>query len=240
MFKVLFSTKWIVLTLIVLIAIPAFKELSDWQYRRLVTRQDFNESVKSSLAKPVTSFELIAPYGNLADLKDEWRPITATGKFLEDQQYFLRKRSLDSQPGLWVVTPFKLVSGQIITVVRGWTPAAKSASETPALTKLPNENYEIYGRLRLIGTQDKAEPADLPIGQRINLNPEFGLAYLELTSSIPTITNNQITSLPAPKLTEGPHRSYAIQWLIFIVMLVGGYAILLWNDLFNRRELPIV
>jgi cytochrome oxidase assembly protein ShyY1 len=139
-----------------------------------------------------------------------------------------------------VVTPFKLTSGEVITVVRGWTPAAKSALDTPKLNPAPEQQLEINGRLRLFNIRDLTEPSDLPIGQRIGINPEYGLAYLELTSTNPDISSDEITYLPPPALTEGPHRSYAIQWLIFIAMLIGGYLILLRNDLVNRSKLPTV
>jgi cytochrome oxidase assembly protein ShyY1 len=80
----------------------------------------------------------------------------------------------------------------------------------------------------------------LPDGQRIGFDPQFGTAYIQLVKAEPNLSNPEITTLPQPKLTEGTHRSYAIQWLIFIAMLIIGYVILLRNDLINRDKLPIV
>lgn len=230
MFKFLLSPKWLILTLVAVILLPTFKSLSDWQYRRLAQRQAHNSVVINAKQQPATSFESLTSNGSLGNPNDEWRTVTATGNFLQDQTYLLRKRSLDSEAGLWVVTPFKLLNGNVITVVRGWTPAAASAKETPTLSPLPTEQVALTGRMRLMSATPSPEPSDLPARQRLWLNPDLGTAYLELVSSEPELNTPEITLLPAPELSEGNHHSYAIQWLLFAAMLVIGYAVLLRTD----------
>lgn len=237
MFKFLLTPKWIALTLAVIVLIPTFKALSDWQWSRFNNRQNLNNSVIESQQKPTVPFTELAPNGELANSNDQWRSVSASGKFILQEQYLVRKKSLDSDPGLWVVTPFKLDNGQVITVVRGWTAAAASAQLSPTLSEIPNSNFDLTGRLRQITLPIKAEPTDLPDGQRVAVDPKYGTAYLELISASPALNTPEIITLPGPKLTEGTHRSYAIQWIIFIVMLVGGYAVLVRNELINRRKL---
>lgn len=240
MLKLLITPKWIALTLVVLVLIPTFKSLSDWQWRRLHLRQDYNAQIASATKKSAVDFETLAPNGELSDPKSVWQTVKATGNFVVDEQYLVRKKSLDSEAGLWVATPFKLISGQTITVVRGWTAAGASATESPNLSELTTAQVELVGRLRQIASPIPAEPADLPQGQRIAIDPRYGMAYLELVSSKPKLANPEVLPLPLPTLSEGSHRSYAIQWMIFIVMLIAGYLILLRNDLVQRRELPRV
>lgn len=237
MFKFLLTPKWIALTLAVIVLIPTFKALSDWQWNRFNNRQNLNNSVIDSQQKPSVPFIELAPTGELISTTDQWRSVTATGQFIANEQYLIRKKSLDSDPGLWVVTPFRLDTGQVITVVRGWTAAAASAQLSPDLTPLPNTKFELSGRLRQITLPIKAEPNDLPPGQRVGIDPKYGTAYLELVSANPALQTPEILTLPGPKLSEGTHRSYAIQWIIFIVMLVGGYGVLIRNELVNRRKL---
>lgn len=237
MFKFLLTPKWIALTLAVIVLIPTFKALSDWQWSRFNNRQNLNNSVSDSQQKPTVPFTELAPNGELTASTDQWRTVSATGMFISTEQYLVRKKSLDSDPGLWVVTPFQLDSGQIITVVRGWTAAAASAQMSPTLSDIPNSKYELTGRLRQITLPIKPEPKDIPSGQRVGIDPKYGTAYLELTSVSPAIDAPEVVTLPGPKLTEGTHRSYAIQWIIFIVMLVGGYGVLVRNELVNRRKL---
>lgn len=240
MFKLLFTKKWIALTIAVIVLIPAFKSLSDWQYRRLDTRLAYNATVLNSEAAPTVEFIKIAPEGNLENSSDLWRTVTATGNFLPTEQYFVRKKSLDSEAGLWVVTPFQLLTGEKITVVRGWTAAGSSAQVNPQLSQVTQTQVQLTGRLRQISPLNVDEPSDIPAGQRVGIDPKYGTAYLELISANPPLENAEITLLPPPKVTEGTHRSYAIQWRIFAVMLIIGYVILFRNDLIERRKLPVV
>ena len=240
MFKVLFSKKWIALSLIVLILNPVFKSLSDWQYRRLASRQEFNAQIINAQKLPSSEFTSIAKNGIIQSPTDLWRTVTATGSYIVEEQYLLRKRSLESEAGLWVVTPFKTIDGQVITVVRGWTAAGASATQNPELSSLTTQQVTLTGRLREISPKNVVEPTDLPSGQRMGINPKYGEAYLELVSSNPELDNPEIVNLPMPTLTDGPHHSYALQWLLFMVMLDGGYLILLRNDLIERRKLTVV
>lgn len=240
MFEVLITKKWISLTLIVLILNPAFKSLSDWQYRRLATRQEFNAQIINAQKLPASEFSSIAPNGQIQNQTDLWRTVTAVGSFLVSEQYLLRKRSLESEAGLWVVTPFRTVDGEVITVVRGWTAAGASATENPKLSAITTDQISLTGRLREITPKYFDEPGDLPTGQRMGIDPKYGDAYLELVSSSPQLNSPEIVHLPMPTLTDGPHHSYALQWLLFIVMLDGGYLILLRNDLIERRKLTVV
>ena len=240
MLKLLLTKKWIGLTIAVIILIPTFESLSDWQYRRLEARLAYNAAVINSEKSPVVPFVQLAPKGELLTETDVWRNVSAVGTFLPNEQYLVRKKSLDSEAGLWVVTPFVLTDGTKITVVRGWTAAGASAQESPQLSPVTTEQVELVGRLRQISPQNLAEPNDIPAGQRVGIDPKYGTAYLELISANPPLSNSEIRTLPAPTLTEGTHRSYAIQWQIFAVMLVGGYLILFRQDLIERRKLPVV
>lgn len=240
MIKLFLTKKWIGLTIAVIILIPTFKSLSDWQYRRLDARLSYNATVINSEKSPVVPFTKLAPQGELITKTDIWRTVSAVGSFLPNEQYLVRKKSLDSEAGLWVVTPFALTDGTKITVVRGWTAAGASAQESPQLSPVTSEQVELVGRLRQINSQNQAEPDDIPSGQRVGIDPKYGTAYLELISANPPLSNSEVITLPAPTLTEGTHRSYAIQWRIFAVMLVGGYLILFRQDLIERRKLPVV
>ncbi len=240
MLKLFFTKKWLTLTLITIILIPSFKSLSDWQYRRLDARLSYNATIVNSETAAAVPFMQLAPQGQLQNESDIWRTVTASGNFLLEEQYLVRKKSLDSEAGLWVVTPFVLSDGTKITVVRGWTAAGSSAQVSPELTQVSNERYDLTGRLRVISPANVIEPSDLPVGQRVGINPEYGDAYLELITASPKLNTPEVIPLPAPTLTEGTHRSYAIQWRIFAVMLIIGYAILFRNDLVDRRKLPIV
>jgi cytochrome oxidase assembly protein ShyY1 len=85
---------------------------------------------------------------------------------------------------------------------------------------------------------------DLPTGQVDGVHPDEVLkrsvhisnAYLELTASSPQSTTSDLQSIPAPEITEGPHRSYALQWIFFAIMTLIGWGVLVRKELQNRDE----
>jgi len=48
--------------------------------------------------------------------------------------------------------------------------------------------------------------------------------YIQVNES--SINLEPISFLPKPKLSSGPHFSYAIQWIIFAILLPVGWVIL--------------
>jgi cytochrome oxidase assembly protein ShyY1 len=64
-------------------------------------------------------------------------------------------------------------------------------------------------------------------------------AYVEMTASRPESKTSDIRTLPAPEVTEGAHRSYAIQWLFFEIMTVIGWIILVRNELKEQRKISL-
>ena len=42
--------------------------------------------------------------------------------------------------------------------------------------------------------------------------------------------DNQVAIIPLPELSNGPHFSYAIQWILFALMLPIGWYVLLKNE----------
>ena len=128
-------------------------------------------------------------------------------------------------------------------VNRGWTPAANSAVDSPTLAQIPSGEVEVLGRVREVRPRDGVAPADLPLGQVDQIIPTeinssgntIGNIYLEMTASRPESRTSEIRELPAPEITEGPHRSYAVQWILFAIMTVIGWVILVRNEVKVQR-----
>jgi cytochrome oxidase assembly protein ShyY1 len=64
-------------------------------------------------------------------------------------------------------------------------------------------------------------------------------AYVEMTASEPESLTSEIRTLPAPEVTEGAHRSYAIQWIFFEIMTVIGWVILVRNEVKEQRKAAV-
>ena len=230
--------------------LPAFQALSNWQWHRLQDRQAANVLIQEQIDKePVAIDELVVTVNGATTVPDDfqWRTIEMTGVWQTENQVLVRKKSLESDLGLWVVTPLELVDGTIVMVNRGWTAAANSAVDSPVVADVPTGTIEVLGRLREVIPRTKPGPTDLPAGQvdriiplEIVDSPEtLSNAYVEMTASRPESKSSDIRTLPAPEVTEGAHRSYAIQWLFFEIMTVIGWIILVRNELKEQRKVTL-
>jgi len=133
--------------------LPAFQALSNWQWHRLQDRQAANVLIQEQIDKePVAIDELIVTADGATTVPNDfqWRTIEMTGVWQTENQVLVRKKSLESDLGLWVVTPLELVDGTIVMVNRGWTAAANSAVDSPVVAEVPTGTIEVLGRLREI------------------------------------------------------------------------------------------
>jgi cytochrome oxidase assembly protein ShyY1 len=230
--------------------LPAFQALSNWQWHRLQDRQVVNAEIQAQINKePIPITELIVDIDGAKSVPEDsqWRTVEITGVWLQDNQVLVRKKSLESDLGLWVVTPLQLADGTIVMINRGWTAAANSAVDSPVVSDVPVGTIEVLGRLRDVTERTKPAPTDLPEGQVDRIVPTeivdspdtLTNAYVEMTASRPESRSTEIRSLPAPEVTEGAHRSYAIQWIFFEIMTVIGWIILVRNEVKEQRKTAV-
>jgi cytochrome oxidase assembly protein ShyY1 len=230
--------------------LPAFQALSNWQWHRLQDRQIVNAEIQAQINKePIPITELIVDADGAKSVPEDsqWRTVEITGVWLQDNQVLVRKKSLESDLGLWVVTPLQLSDGTIVMINRGWTAAANSAVDSPVVSDVPIGTIEVLGRLRDVTERTKPAPTDLPEGQVDRIVPTeivdspdtLTNAYVEMTASRPESRTSEIRSLPAPEVTEGAHRSYAIQWIFFEIMTVIGWIILVRNEVKEQRKAAV-
>jgi cytochrome oxidase assembly protein ShyY1 len=249
-YKFLLTPRWIAITLVCIFMLPAFQALSNWQWHRLQDRQVVNAEIQAQINRePVPISDLIVEVDGAKSAPEDsqWRTVELTGVWLEDSQVLVRKKSLESDLGLWVVTPLQLSDGTIVMINRGWTAAANSAVDSPVVSDVPVGTIEVLGRLRDVAERTKPAPTDLPEGQVDRIVPTeivdspdtLTNAYVEMTASRPESRTSEIRSLPAPEVTEGAHRSYAIQWIFFEIMTVIGWIILVRNEVKEQSKTAV-
>jgi len=228
--------------------LPAFQALSNWQWHRLSARQQYNVQIQEQIDKePIDVSEVMSTSNQTIEVDDhtQWRTVKLIGQWLPTDQVLVRKKSLESNLGLWVVTPFRLVDGTIVMVNRGWTAAANSAIDSPVVGQVPAGEIEVLGRIREVEVRSKPAPTDLPRGQVDRIIPmeivasekTLTNAYVEMTASRPESKTAEIRALPEPEVTEGAHRSYALQWMFFEIMTVIGWSVLVRNEFKEQRKL---
>ncbi len=229
MFKNLTKPRWIALTAFLLIMIYLFIRLSDWQFDRYNTRIQNNEITTTALnSEPIKLTDL----SQVSELKD-WQKVSLKGEFMDSDAKLLRRQYLESSLGFWVITPLKLDNDQVILVNRGWIPIAESSTSQQEIPSSPQGDVTIIGYVQTL-KDTRSEPEDLPLNQINHLNSTnfssqpLSTSYLQLASMTPM--DNQVAIIPLPELSNGPHFSYAIQWILFALMLPIGWYVLLKNE----------
>jgi len=241
MIQKMFSRKWILTTLLVLLGTAVCVRLGIWQLDRLEGRRAFNAQVLTNRALPALDLDQEHPNDPRAM---EWRPVRATGRYDFENQIALRNQIYLGQVGYHLITPLLLTNsapatgGEAVLVDRGWIPAA--GNSTPADWRKYDEpgQVTVSGQIRVgqakpaLGGVADVLPEDhgrLAVWNNLDLGPISGQSpYPVLPMFIQPDpqagdTLPPIPSQPELDLTEGPHMGYALQWFTFAVILFAGY-----------------
>ena len=241
MYRFLLRPKWIILHVVVLALVVTMINLGLWQLRRLGERQDFNNEVRTQLAlDPVPLDSVLAPATDPSTV--EWRRATLTGTYEAGAQVLIRDRSLNTIAGFNVVTPLRLSDGSFVVVVRGWVPGDTTAAPSP-----PTGTVQLEGRLRVGQVRrrswEKADPAEgvLDKMNRVDIaridqqvDGDARPMYVEVVTSNPA--DESVTAIPAPELSDGPHLSYTVQWFLFTLAALAGWAIAVRRHVLGERK----
>jgi cytochrome oxidase assembly protein ShyY1 len=244
---------WLALTAaVVLFAVACFTLLAPWQFRRDDERQARNDAVAESFHSPPVPLEQLLP-DPTAEPPDlhEWRQVTLTGSYLADAEAVARLRTVQGEPAFEVLTPFRLSSGTVVLVDRGFVRPARGnpgggpgngrGNQVPDYAEPPAGEVTVTGRLRRDEVDSERREAfdegghrqvyavdSATVGRAAGLTIRPG--YVQLNSGQPGV----LGALPLPRLDAGPHLSYALQWLAFGVMALIGWFLLMRREAAER------
>ena len=231
--------RWLALGFLVLLVVPSFALLSRWQLHRLDEQRAANAVIEHNAAQaPVPVDTVMTAGASPASVGDSaaWRPVTATGHYDVAGQALVRKRPYEGANGFWVATPFVTTSGSVLVVNRGWLEASGGAGAVQDVPPPPAGEVTLVGRVQPSQDAPDPQPGDLPDGQVTDLDvglvtgtAEAYPGYVDLVSSDPAQAGG-LVPWPMPDLSEGNHLSYAMQWIVFAAIAVGGFVLLV------RRE----
>ncbi len=233
----LFSRRWFLTTLLVLVGVGVLARLGIWQLDRLEARRAFNARVSTQEAAPIlvlNSTSLGDP-GQMESLKGmEYRAVTVQGEYDFSHQVALRNQSWGNEWGVHLLTPLQIAgSEQSILVDRGWIPAEAFKSGDWSAYDEPGE-VTVHGIVRASQSKPDFGKKNDPEGvlqawnfanvERIQAQTPYGLlpVYIQQAPD-PAWTSLPYRSLPEVELTEGPHMGYALQWFSFAALLGVGY-----------------
>ena len=231
--------RWLALGFLVLVIVPSFVLLSRWQLHRLDERRQANAVIAANAQQaPVPVGTVLTPGAPASSVTDSvtWRQVSATGHYDASGQVLVRKRPFEGANGFWVATPLVTDSGTVLVVNRGWIAASGGASAVQAVPAPPSGEVTVIGRVQASQDAPDPQPTDLPAGQVTDLDvalvahgaPAYP-GYVDLVSSDPAQAAG-LMPWPVPDLSEGNHLSYAMQWIVFAIIAVGGFVLLV------RRE----
>ncbi|MDZ7733753.1 MAG: SURF1 family protein [Acidimicrobiia bacterium] len=167
MYRFLLRPSWLLSHVLVVLLVVVLFNLGFWQLRRLDERQASNALIESRTT------EEVVPVGRLVDADDavsvgddvRWRRVEASGTYELDEQVLLRSRSLNGQPGFWVLTPLDLASGEGTVVVnRGWVPFRAETDGSDVDIPAPEGEVAVSGLAReSVGGATPAGDAQLTV-----------------------------------------------------------------------------
>lgn len=242
MYGFLRRPRWIALLLLVAVLVVAFVQLAAWQDRRHYERAARNAVIEANAdAATVPLATVLAPSAPV-DSDVEWRQVTVEGRWDADGQVLVRNRPREGRPGYLVVTPLVPDAAPALLVVRGWVPVGATAVDQPDVPE-PTAG-DVTAVVRLRRAEEPKSAGDLPTGHVLRVDPEListGLGYPvydgygELVSQVPEPAAP--LPLPAePTLSAGPHLGYAVQWVLFACVAIGGVIALVRREAEYLRE----
>ena len=228
----LLRPQWLALyAVVVVFAYLCFTVLAPWQLGKNTTTSRENAQIARSLDAAQVPVTTVLPQQDSTAPDEQWQQVTATGRYLPDQQVLARLRLIDGDPAFEVLVPFQVDGGPTVLVDRGYVrPVAGSA--VPPIDAPPTGTVTITARLRDSEglARDKApfETDGIQQVYSINIDQISAVTGVPLAGSYLQLVDGQpggLGTIPLPHLDAGPFLSYGIQWIAFgIIAPIGvGY-----------------
>ncbi len=228
------SRRWLgYLALVIAFAI-ACAFLASWQLaRRAEARAEIDrvETNWDSAPRPID--DVLATLDSF-DADQKWMPIELTGTYLIDEQLLARGRPLGGNPGFEVLVPLRLSDGTLFLVDRGWVPAGNEQDAPDAIPNAPVGAVTVVVRLKAgepvlpgrSAPDGQVATINLPTVAKLVDGALYTGAYGLLDSEDPAPTARPAAAVK-PTPDEGPHLSYAFQWVVFGIMafIALGWAV---------------
>lgn len=212
--------------------------LGTWQLRRLGEKEALIARVEQRYGETATPLPPREDWPAMRAADYDYRPVTMRGHYEGARDaliYAVAPESFGFEPGFNVVTPFRLETGAIVLVERGFLPQSKTAD--PARRAPPTGEMALTGRLRAPQQRGSFTPVDDPtrniwftrdpvaIGQALGLR-DVAPFTLALDASGPVGADEPRPVAEKPSFPNN-HLSYAFTWFSLALadlVIFGLYA----------------
>lgn len=241
--RFLLSRRWILFAVVVVLLTYLAWTLGQWQFHRLADRKESNAiTLRNEDAPPVPVGEVLAP-GRPVSAQDEWRLVTATGRYASEDTVIVRYRTRKGTSGVEVVVPLELPDGTSLLVDRGWTMTDNVGSASPDdVPAPPPGEVSVVGWVRADATGDSTAVSDrstraissVAIGDALGREVLGGFVNLRSEDPEPA---EALLPVELPALGNGPHFFYGLQWWFFGALAIFGFCYLAFDE-WRRARTP--
>jgi cytochrome oxidase assembly protein ShyY1 len=233
--RFLFTRRWILFALGVVVLALACYRLGVWQFHRLAETKAENAVVRQNLAAPpVPAPKLMGP-GKPVPASEQWRRVTATGTYDAQHTVALRYQTRNGQAGIDLVTPLVTGPGPAVLVDRGWVHTNNVGESPDKLPPPPSGQVTVTGWLQPNATGSATVVTDrstrLVSSARIGKIVPYPLyrGYIQALAESPRPAHAPLRA-ERPDLSNGPHFFYGLQWWFFAVLSLFGFGYLAWDE----------
>lgn len=217
--------------------------LGFWQLERLRERRATNAQVLARLSEAPVPLERVPRNSSV-----RFRRATATGTYDFDHEFVLTSRSRNGAPGVHVITPLRMFpSDTAVLVNRGWAYAPDGMRVDLSLFREdPLGVVDGYVDEYSVAQGAVSTPSIERAVRRLDRDSvaariPYPLAHVILvqqkdSGEATAVDRGTPVRVDPPRLDEGPHRSYAIQWFGFAVVGIVGSVLVLQRDRTRRAN----
>jgi cytochrome oxidase assembly protein ShyY1 len=212
-----------------LVLLIVFTRLGFWQLERAAEK-----------AARISGFTDAGEHHGLPaqDLAGEFTRLHLRGSFVQPKHILADNQVMTGRVGVHVYTPFRLASGEIILVNRGWVPLQADRRQMPEIESIAG-TLEISGRLGPMPKPGRQLGAHTPLGTdswpQLITYPDLDLIAGALKSDLYPLVLFLDASSPGGFegrdwkpvfMTPAKHRAYAFQWLALAVAVLFTWVLL--------------
>lgn len=239
----LLRPQWLALYVVVIaFAYLCFTVLAPWQLHKNTKTSRENAQISASLNADPVPLTTLLPQQDSSAPEQQWKRVTATGRYLTGAQVVARLRVIDSDPAFEVLVPFAVDGGPTVLVDRGYV-KPETGSAVPEISPAPTGPVTITARLRdpepVATGKDPFRDAGVQQVYSINPGQISALVGVPLAGSYLQLVEDQPGGLgvvPLPRLESGPFLSYGIQWIAFGIIAPIGVGYFVYAEVQARRR----
>lgn len=246
MLKLLRTPRWIGWLAFLVLYVVVCCALGMWQWDRRDQAQTAIARLDANWSAPSTPVSQALPDPAAFDDDQQWQRVELQGRYLVDDALLVRGRIAEGSVGFLQLVPFLTNDNRIFFVDRGWVAVSPESNEVPAsYPSLPDGELTVLARLR--ADEGELRTQDAPTGQVYSADLQrlaaqfdqsvFTGAYGLLENENGVVPSDVLVQ-QRPILDEGPHLSYALQWVVFALIGVGGFIYALRQESLHEAGEP--